>query len=103
MYQFYPQLNAATLALLGDAPAGTYTYPDESATLLLGCTLGVGSRLRLRGPGIATFAELRIDGIPKAFWALREQVCRYPLGWDVLLVADNRVVGLPRTTQIEVG
>ena len=25
------------------------------------------------------------------------------LGWDILLVADDRVVGLPRTTQIEVG
>jgi len=103
MYQFYPQLSAATLSLLGDAPAGTYTYPDESTTLILGCALGGGSRLRLRGPGIATVTELWVDGIPVAFWALREQICRYPLGWDVLFVAGDCVLGLPRTTQIEVG
>lgn len=103
MYQFYPQLNAATLALLGDAPAGTYSYPDESATLIIGCALGTGCRLRLRGPGIATVIELWIDGIPAAFWTLREQICRFPLGWDTLLVAGDRVLGLPRTTQIEVG
>jgi len=62
LYQFYPQLNAAILALLGDAPAGTYSYPDESATLIIGCALGTGRRLRLRGPGIATVTELWIVG-----------------------------------------
>jgi len=36
-------------------------------------------------------------------WTLREQICRFPLGWDTLLVAADRVLGLPRTTQIEVG
>ncbi|MEO7911681.1 MAG: phosphonate C-P lyase system protein PhnH [Roseiflexaceae bacterium] len=103
MYQFYPQLNAAALALLGDAPTGTYSYPDESATLIVGCALGAGRRLRLRGPGIATVTELWIDGIPEPFWTLREQMCLYPLGWDTVLVADDHVLGLPRTTQIEVG
>lgn len=102
MYQFYPQLSAATLPMLSDAPAGTYAYPDESATLIVGCALGTGRRLSLRGPGIAAVTELLIDGIPDAFWALREQICRYPLGWDILLVANDRVLGLPRTTQIEV-
>ena len=102
MYQFYPALTAAEVSSLGDAPRGTYNYPDESSTLVIGCTLGAGRRLRLQGPGIASMSELLVDSVPLTFWPLREQACRYPLGWDVLLIANDRVVGLPRTTQIEV-
>ena len=102
MYQFYPQLSAASLSPLGDAPAGTYSYPDESATLVIGCAIGVGRPLRLSGPGIATVSDVWLDGVPEAFWPLRERICRFPLGWDVLLVAEDRVMALPRTTKIEV-
>lgn len=102
MYQFYPQLDPAALVALAQAPVGSYSYPDESATLLVGCTLGDGQGLRLRGPGIPELSSLQVGGIAAAFWALREQACRYPLGWDVFLVAGDQVVGLPRTTQIEV-
>jgi alpha-D-ribose 1-methylphosphonate 5-triphosphate synthase subunit PhnH len=102
LYQFYPALTAADVPPLAEAPCGTYSYPDESATLVIGCALGTGRRLRLHGPGIASTIEFLVGGIPDAFWPLRERVCRYPLGWDVLLVAHDRVVGLPRTTQIEV-
>ena len=102
MYQFYPQLTATAVATLGEAPVGTYLYPDESATLIFGCTLSAGRPLRLSGPGIATAIDIRLAGIPDTFWALREQICRYPLGWDIFLVAYDRVLGLPRTTRIEV-
>jgi alpha-D-ribose 1-methylphosphonate 5-triphosphate synthase subunit PhnH len=102
MYQFYPMLTVADVPVLVDTPCGTYSYPDESATLVIGCALGIGRRLRLHGPGIAGVIELLVGHIPHTFWPLREQVCRYPLGWDILLVAHDRVVGLPRTTQIEV-
>ena len=102
MYQFYPALGEAALSLLRDAPVGTYSYPDESATLVVGCALGAGRGLRLAGPGIAGVEHLWVDGIPEGFWALREQVCRYPLGWDILLVSGDQLAGLPRTTRIEV-
>jgi alpha-D-ribose 1-methylphosphonate 5-triphosphate synthase subunit PhnH len=102
MYQFYPTLGEAALSLLKDAPIGTYSYPDESVTLMIGCALGAGQALRLAGPGIAGVEHLWVDGIPETFWALREQVCRYPLGWDILLVSGDQVAGLPRTTRIEV-
>lgn len=102
MYQFYPRLDQLAVRLLADAPVGTYSYPDESATLAIGCTLGAGRALRLNGPGIAAVEYLWVDGIPDPLWALREQVCRYPLGWDLLLVSGDQVLGLPRTTRIEV-
>jgi alpha-D-ribose 1-methylphosphonate 5-triphosphate synthase subunit PhnH len=102
MYQFYPELEAATVPALSEASTGTYSYPDESATLIVGCTLGAGRPLRLSGPGIATVTDLWVDRIPENFWSLRERICRYPLGWDVQLVSDDRVAGLPRTTRVEV-
>jgi alpha-D-ribose 1-methylphosphonate 5-triphosphate synthase subunit PhnH len=102
MYQFYPALRAADLDALEAAPVGTALAPDEAATFVIGCMLGTGVRLRLHGPGIDGASELLVDGIPQAFWSLREQACRYPLGWDVFLVAHDQVVGLPRTTKLEV-
>lgn len=103
LYQFYPTLRDADLADLRYAPVGTRAYPDEAATLVIGCTLGTGTRLCLNGPGIPDTVALLVDGIPTDFWPLREVTMRYPLGWDVFLVHNNQVVGLPRTTMVEVG
>jgi alpha-D-ribose 1-methylphosphonate 5-triphosphate synthase subunit PhnH len=102
LYQFYPSLTPPTLAVLGDAPRGSYLYPDQSATLVVGCGLGAGHWLELSGPGIETSTTLLVEGIPHAFWDLRARACRFPLGWDIVLLADRLVVGLPRTTRIEV-
>lgn len=101
-YQFYPVLDAAHLAALGDAPVGTYTYPDRSATLVIGARLDLGTALRLTGPGIVQPIDLLVGGLPVEFWSLRAQAIRYPLGWDVFLIDGDRVVGLPRTTSLEV-
>ena len=101
-YQFYPELGDAMLPVLGEAPVGSYAYPDEATTLVIGCTLGIGQALRLNGPGVPAVNNIWVKGIPRAFWALRERACQYPLGWDVFLVSRNEVVGLPRTTYIEV-
>lgn len=102
LYQFYPRLASSMLVELGNAPVGSYTYPDESATIIIGCSFGTGNQLELHGPGIASTNSLLVDGIPPAFWPLRARACRFPLGWDVLLVGEGTVAGLPRTTQIEV-
>lgn len=65
-------------------------------------------RLMLRGPGIApagripSAATLQIAGLPLDLWRLRAERGPYPLGWDLFLVDGERVVGLPRTTQVEV-
>lgn len=100
-YQFYPELRSADLPRLADAPTGSYAYPDEAATLVVGCAMGHGQTLRLIGPGISDPVDLLIDGIPDAFWALRERAIRYPLGWDLFLVAGDTVYGVPRSTIVE--
>ena len=100
-YHFYPQVEDADLAVIERATLGTPAYPDESATLILGCSLGEGPRLTLSGPGIKQTETVLVRGIPPAFWTLRQQTTRFPLGWDVFLVTESRVIGIPRSTSIE--
>ena len=101
-YLYFPQLAEADLPLVEQANVGDETYPDNGATLVIGCQLN-GShavKLRLRGPGIQGETILAVAGLPAAFWQLREQRIRYPLGIDLFLLDGSTVVGLPRTTRI---
>jgi alpha-D-ribose 1-methylphosphonate 5-triphosphate synthase subunit PhnH len=101
-YQFFPALHQADLEQLAVAPLGTYTYPDTGATLVIGCRFDGNTLLSFSGPGVSGTRELRIGGVPAAFWELRRTLIRYPLGWDVFLVAGQTVVGLPRSCRVEV-
>lgn len=83
-------------------------YPDQAATLFVGCALGNAEAgesptiLKLTGPGIQGERYFRVSGLPAEFWALRERAARFPLGWDVFLVdATGKVIGLPRSTRID--
>lgn len=100
-YQLYPQLDEAGLATLASAPIGTYLDPDLGATLVIGCTLGDGPALTLAGPGVARAMTVRVGGLPAGLWPARAAAA-YPLGWDIVLVAGDQVLGLPRTTAVEV-
>jgi alpha-D-ribose 1-methylphosphonate 5-triphosphate synthase subunit PhnH len=118
-YHFYPTLNELRLPLLDTAPVGSYLYPDEGATIVVGCTAldapqrlpgqnGNGHQSRdlalfLTGPGIKGSTQITVAGLSAEFWKTRERAIRYPLGWDVFLVAGRRLVGIPRTTVVEVG
>jgi len=101
-YQFYPVLDDAALSNLKKAPVGAHAWPDDGATLAIGASFGAGVTLKLSGPGVAWTTELTVGRVPDAFWSLRQGAIQYPLGWDVFLVGDGRVVGLPRTTDVEV-
>jgi alpha-D-ribose 1-methylphosphonate 5-triphosphate synthase subunit PhnH len=99
-FVFAPAAQRPRLASLAQ---GDPAYPDRSGTLVLGVgTLSAEPGWRLSGPGIDGTREIRVDGIDPAFvaeWA--ENRARFPRGVDVLLVAGDRVAGLPRTVQIE--
>jgi alpha-D-ribose 1-methylphosphonate 5-triphosphate synthase subunit PhnH len=101
-YHFYPRLARADLDLLAVAPVGSYAEPDLGATLVIGCSTGRGARLRLSGPGIAGSREVLVADLPDDLWALRAEIARPPLGWDIFLVTGDAVLGLPRTTAVEV-
>jgi len=101
-YHFYPAFTHDMLNTVQQANLGTLMYPDQSATLIIGCTFGSGTNLALSGPGIPTkeSCHIQVEAIPTAFWTLRKKAMHYPRGWDVYLVSQSHIIGLPRTTQI---
>ena len=84
---------------------GTLPSPEKSATLILVVDeLGQGdTRLKLTGPGIADTESLTIKGLDSQWLTMREDwVCSFPLGVDLVFVADKQLAALPRTTKVEV-
>jgi alpha-D-ribose 1-methylphosphonate 5-triphosphate synthase subunit PhnH len=86
--------------LLREFDPGTDRYPDRSATLLVQVSsLDGGELVTLSGPGIETTRQIAPSGLHQGFWsAFSENHQRYPRGVDLLLVAGNEFVGLPRST-----
>ena len=100
-----------SFALVGEAAAlppldrfafGSNEYPDRSTTLILQVeSLTEGSPFELRGPGIDGTAVLRATFQPAdLFDRLAINAALFPRGIDVVLVADDAVVAIPRTTRL---
>lgn len=97
---FLDRLDGASDAL-ATIRCGSALYPDDGATLVAQVAHGTGQRLRLTGPGIDGARDMTL-ALPVAFWALRQKLCAYPEGFDLLLVDGSSVIGIPRSTRIEV-
>ena len=100
-----------SFALIGDAHAlsdldrfafGSNEYPDRSTTLILQVeSLTQGPTLELRGPGIDGTAVLRATIEPDdLFERLAINAALFPRGIDVVLVHDDAIVAIPRTTRL---
>jgi alpha-D-ribose 1-methylphosphonate 5-triphosphate synthase subunit PhnH len=101
----------ANFALIAYAPAlpdlncfsfGTNEYPDRSTTLIVQVeSLTQGREYHLSGPGIDGTALLRATIAPKdLFERLAVNATLFPRGIDVVLVADDAIVAIPRTTRL---
>jgi len=101
-HAFLSLADAAGLRVLDQIQIGSALYPDAGATVVAPARLGEGPRLRLTGPGIETAAEVRLGGLAPDLWARRAARCRYPTGFDLFLICGAVVIGLPRSTAIEV-
>jgi len=92
---------ASSMPRLAAFHPGDALYPDRSATVIIQIlSLVGGPPVVLSGPGIATTASIAPRGLPDWFWsdwALNGAL--YPQGVDVLLVAANAILGLPRTVR----
>jgi alpha-D-ribose 1-methylphosphonate 5-triphosphate synthase subunit PhnH len=100
-----------SFAIIGDARAlpaldrfafGSNEYPDRSTTLILQVeNLTQGPPLELRGPGIDGTAVLQAAIQPAdLFERLEINRTLFPRGIDVVLVADDAIVAIPRTTRL---
>jgi alpha-D-ribose 1-methylphosphonate 5-triphosphate synthase subunit PhnH len=103
--------SVCSFALIGDPRAlpalnrfasGSNEYPDRSTTLILQVqSLTEGSRLELRGPGIDGVALLQATLEPAdLFERLGVNAALFPRGIDVVLVANDAIVAIPRTTRL---
>jgi alpha-D-ribose 1-methylphosphonate 5-triphosphate synthase subunit PhnH len=91
-----------SLAALDRFAFGSNEYPDRSTTLILQVeSLTEGPAFELRGPGIDGTAILRASIQPHdLFEQLAINVALFPRGIDVVLVHDDAVVAIPRTTRL---
>ena len=101
----------ASFALVGDPENlpgldrfafGSNEYPDRSTTLILQVeSLTNGPAVELRGPGIDGTATLRASIQPHdLFERLAVNATLFPRGIDVVLVHDDSIVAIPRTTRL---
>lgn len=100
---FAVMLDAASLPALEDFDWGSDEEPQRGATLIVQVPdLNAQGGWSLRGPGIATRAVLRIDGLPNSFLAARRAMSgAFPRGLDILFASGARLAALPRTTILE--
>lgn len=95
---FDPLPNVEMLARIA---LGSDLYPETGATLVCSATLGQGPGVRLTGPGCDGAVEVRLGGVPDGFWQTRARLIRYPMGFELFFVDGGRVLGVPRSTQVE--
>ena len=84
---------------------GSLASPEQSATLLVHVSaLEAGDlQLGLTGPGIKEKQVCNIQGLDSDWLVKRESwVCGFPLGVDLILLDQQQLMALPRTTRVEV-
>ena len=83
---------------------GSHEYPDRSTTVIVQVeSLDAASTWALRGPGIDGVRKVGIAGLdPRWPGMLADNCSRFPCGVDLLFTAGTALMGLPRTTRVEI-
>lgn len=85
---------------------GSDEAPQQGATLIVDApSLAVERHvsLRLTGPGIEHEQRLGLCGLPLTFWQQRVAIQRqFPRGIDLLLVCGSQLIGVPRSTLVQI-
>ena len=93
--------DVATLPDLDGLAFGSNEYPDRSTTLIVQVdSLVQGIEYELRGPGIDGSTKLcATSKLKDLLERLGMNAALFPRGIDVVLVADDMMVAIPRTTR----
>lgn len=96
----------AAHAQLDDLRLGDDDAPQQGATLIIdtvSLALERGVGLKLSGPGIEHVQRMGLCGLPMAFWQQRIAMQPlFPRGVDLLLVCGSQLIGVPRSTVIQI-
>ncbi len=102
--------SVSSFAVIGDAQnlppldrlaLGSNEYPDRSSTLILQVdSLAAGPAYELTGPGIDGAAVLQAKIPASLLEQLAVNATLFPRGIDVVLVHDDAIVAIPRTTRL---
>ena len=94
---------SAPSAMLDQFALGDVRYPERSTTVIFICEdLTSGAPIALTGPGVVSRLIMRPSGLPGDFLAMAQANHEmFPRGVDILLIAGSQLVGLPRSTKLE--
>jgi len=102
--------SASSFAVIGDAQHlppldrfafGSNEYPDRSTTLIVQVdSVTSGPAFELTGPGIDGAAVLQATIPANLIERLEINATLFPRGIDVVLVHDDAIVAIPRTTRL---
>ncbi|MGE7992670.1 phosphonate C-P lyase system protein PhnH [Pseudomonas sp. NPDC089554] len=94
-------LNASGLDDLNGFDSGSDRYPDQSCTLLVQLpALDGGALTQWQGPGIREQQPVALP-VATEFWRERAARQAFPRGLDLLFIAGEQLLGLPRSTRID--
>jgi alpha-D-ribose 1-methylphosphonate 5-triphosphate synthase subunit PhnH len=96
--------DAGSMPSLDEFSLGEPETPETAAMLFIRVdSLTSGAPTIWRGPGIRDSETVCIEGVPASFWQERAQLASdFPCGVDCYFVHGGSLIGLPRTTRVEV-
>jgi len=81
--------------------AGSEEYPDRSTTMIMQVARFRGEGIHICGPGIKGRRTFAAEPLPPEFKAsLSDNHALFPRGVDLVLVAGNEIVALPRSVRL---
>ena len=80
---------------------GTHERPDTATSVLM-LTSNASTDVLAEGPGFENPQELKVELSESLVSRLIQNSRQYPLGFDVFLVGEHSVAGLPRSTRLMV-
>ena len=83
---------------------GNEEYPDQGTTLVIETdSFATGPELTLNGPGIPGTRQVQLGNLDDEILSqLQNNGSRFPMGLDLIFVAGEEVIAIPRSTTVEV-
>ena len=88
-------------SVLDRVAIGTHERPDTATSVLM-LTSNTSTDVLAEGPGFENPQELKVELSESLVYRLIQNNQQYPLGFDVFLVGEHSVTGLPRSTRLRV-